>query len=494
MKIVAFSDVHYFAGDIKNAIFNTKRKLVRYSLPMLDCLTEKINEEYRAQLVVNLGDIIQDTTEHDGDIEALKFVYKRLGNIKCRCCSVLGNHDLKMMDSVGEVEDAVGIKSTLSFDLDGWHLVFLSTEVRPELGTGRGGCYKAQYLADDTLRWLREDLDKNKLPTLIFTHFALAEDDSVNDECMFMKNRGEVKDIIESSGKVRAVFSGHQHKSAVIVENEVTYYVVNSMIANTDEEDRPSGEYLLIELEGEKMTVTAHHISVDDVSAYMSEEKMNVKGAIFDMDGTLVDSLGFWDYIWRRLGEIFISDPLFRPDPVTEKGVRTSTLYDAAALVHNNCGIGKSVDEVFEVVDRELADYYRNVVELKKGAREFLEHLYEKGVKMCVATATAPHLLSILMEKFGLKKYFGKLVSCNDVGKGKEHPDVFIAAHEYLGTSKESTWIFEDSIVAIETATKAGYNTVGVYDQFNFGIGRVKELSSIYIGEGDSLISLIDKI
>ena len=71
MKIIAFADVHYFAGDLESAIFNTKRKLVSYALPMLDRITEKINNEYKPDLAVNLGDIIQDTTKHDEDLEAL---------------------------------------------------------------------------------------------------------------------------------------------------------------------------------------------------------------------------------------------------------------------------------------------------------------------------------------------------------------------------------------------------------------------------------------
>ena len=148
MKIIVFADVHYFAGDIEGAIFDKRKKLVQYSLPMLDRLIEKINNEHQADLAVNLGDLIQDTTEHDGDIEALKFMFEKLKAIKCRTCSVLGNHDLKMMDSVSEVEDIMGEKSTYSFNRDGWHLVFLTTEVRPELGTARGGCYKAQYLSE----------------------------------------------------------------------------------------------------------------------------------------------------------------------------------------------------------------------------------------------------------------------------------------------------------------------------------------------------------
>ena len=224
----------------------------------------------------------------------------------------------------------------------------------------------------------------------------------------------------------------------------------------------------------------------------MEMKRMEIKGAIFDMDGTLVDSLGFWDHIWRRLGEVFLSDPTFRPDPITEKGVRTVTLYEASALIHKNSKIGKSIDEVFRIVDSELYAYYERVVELKPGARELLDSLLERGVKMCVASASAPHLLDVIMNKHDMKKYFLRIVSCNEVGKGKEHPDVFVKAHEYLGTPKDSTWIFEDSIVALETAVGAGYNTVGVYDKFNFSLDRVREISTVYIGEGESLVKALN--
>lgn len=221
---------------------------------------------------------------------------------------------------------------------------------------------------------------------------------------------------------------------------------------------------------------------------------MKITGAIFDMDGTLADSLSFWDVIWKRLGEKYLSDPTFRPDPVTEKGVRTVTLYDGMALVHKNCRIGSSADEVFEVADKMLKDFYRETVPLKPGVKEFLDHLKARGVKMCIASATAPHLIDVLMKKFSLDEYFPRLFSCNDIGKGKEHPDIFIAAHEYLGTDKDSTWVFEDSITALETSKKAGYKIVGIYDKNNFGLDRVAEISDVYIGEGDSLARLIPEI
>lgn len=219
---------------------------------------------------------------------------------------------------------------------------------------------------------------------------------------------------------------------------------------------------------------------------------MKITGAIFDMDGTLVDSLGFWDILWEKLGDMYLGDKSFRPDPVTEKAVRTSTLYDAAAIIHRSCGIGESEDSLFKVVDGLLKWHYEENVKMKHGALDFLEYLLKKGIKMCVATATAPHLLKVLMDKFGLGKYFPKVFSCNEVGHGKESPEVFLSAHGWLGGNKESTYIFEDSIVAVETAVKAGFKTVGIWDKYGFSTDKIEALSDFYIGKGDSLKSLID--
>ena len=212
---------------------------------------------------------------------------------------------------------------------------------------------------------------------------------------------------------------------------------------------------------------------------------MKITGAIFDMDGTLIDSLGFWDQLWATLGEKYRGDKTFRPDPVTEKGGRTSTIKGAAKLIHENCRMGENAEEIEILFEDMLGRYYMEVVEMKPGMRELLELFLKNGVKMCVASATSPNLLKMIMDKFGFRRYFSKVISCLEVGKGKEHPDVFIAAHEYLGTDKDTTWIFEDSTVALSTAVKAGFNTVGIYDKYNFGIDKVKEFSTVFVDKGE---------
>ena len=218
---------------------------------------------------------------------------------------------------------------------------------------------------------------------------------------------------------------------------------------------------------------------------------MKITGAIFDMDGTILDSLGFWDYIWEFFGKKYLSDPAFRPDDVTAKGVRTVSLKGAMELVYRNCNIGESAEELFKMSYVALGEFYKERAVLKEGVTEFLDELKARGVKMCIASASMAEHVEIIMNKFNLQKYFPAVISCNDIGRGKEHPDVFILAHEYLGTDKETTYVFEDSVVAIETAVKAGYKTVGVFDKFNFGIDRIKEIATYFIDENENLTKLL---
>ena len=221
---------------------------------------------------------------------------------------------------------------------------------------------------------------------------------------------------------------------------------------------------------------------------------MKISGAIFDMDGTLVDSLMCWDVLWERLGKQFRNDPGFRPDAETEKAVRTLPLDAAMELLHQACGLAESGEALLEIANEMLSAFYEHDVQMKPGVLEFLEHLKARGVKMCMASATAPELLQIVIRRYGLDRYLSRLFSCSEIGKGKEHPDVFDAAHAYLGTPKESTWVFEDSFVALQTARRAGYQTVGIYDKYNFYLDRMPEVSTEYIADGERLTRLIDFI
>ena len=217
----------------------------------------------------------------------------------------------------------------------------------------------------------------------------------------------------------------------------------------------------------------------------------NIKGAIFDMDGTLIDSLMLWNIIWERFGKLFCEDGKFLPSSSDDKAVRTMTLKDAMDHIHKQYNIGNSGDELLESANKIMIDFYSNEVMLKEGVAEFLEYCYNKGIKMCIASATDIELIKIAAKHCNIEKYFENILSCADIGKGKDEPDIYLKAMEYLGTSADETCILEDSHIAICTADKLGFKTVGIYDKYNYGQDEIKKTSNVYIAEGDSLRSLM---
>lgn len=219
--------------------------------------------------------------------------------------------------------------------------------------------------------------------------------------------------------------------------------------------------------------------------------KYKITGAIFDMDGTLIDSLGFWEVLWSAFGRKFLGSEDFRPSAEDDKAVRTLTTAAATKLIHDKYKMGRDADELLAESDRILKEYYETSVCLKAGVPEFLDHLQSIGVKMCIASATDKKLLNIAFYRLGLDKYFDTILSCADIGKGKDQPDIFFAALDHLGTDLETTWVFEDSAVSVDTAHKAGFKTVGIYDKFNYGHELMEKTADQYIADGETILKLI---
>jgi len=218
-----------------------------------------------------------------------------------------------------------------------------------------------------------------------------------------------------------------------------------------------------------------------------------IKGAIFDMDGTLIDSLCLWDVLWEAFGKRYLGRTGFRPAEDADKAVRTMTLKDAMELVHQNYGLADSGAELLAAANEIFRNFYANEVQLKPGVREFLEHCRKAGIKMCIASATGPKLLQTAIDHCEIGAYFSEILSCGKIGKGKDQPDIYLAALEHLGTKKEETCVFEDSLVAIETAHKLELMTVAIYDKYNYGQAQMQQIADAYIAEGQTLLRLIEE-
>lgn len=213
-----------------------------------------------------------------------------------------------------------------------------------------------------------------------------------------------------------------------------------------------------------------------------------MKAAIFDFDGTLVDSLIFWEMYWREFGKRYLGIENFVPDTALDKAVRTANITIAAKFIGEKHGYAAQAETLFNQL---LETFYAKKVELKDGVREFLQHCADNGVKMCVATASNAADVTKTMQRLGIDHFFEGVFSCCDLHVSKDVPDVFLKALSCLGTEKAQTYVFEDSLLAIQTANKAGFPTVGIYDPNNFGHDEMQQIVTAYIGKGETMMKLV---
>ena len=140
-----------------------------------------------------------------------------------------------------------------------------------------------------------------------------------------------------------------------------------------------------------------------------------------------------------------------------------------------------SVEEICRQVNGWIERFYREEARLKPGAASFVKRLCDAGVKLVIATATDDFLVEAALRRCGVMEYFSGLVTCTHVNQGKDRPDVYRAAMERIGTGREDTVVFEDSLKALRTARDDGFSTVGVYDRFERDQAGLAALADFYL-------------
>ena len=188
---------------------------------------------------------------------------------------------------------------------------------------------------------------------------------------------------------------------------------------------------------------------------------MKIKAAIFDYDGTVMDSMG----MWSQASSNYVRTVLDKePAPDLDYIIKTMSLEEGAKIFRDDYGAPGTDDEIVQAVLKTVTDQYRNTLQLKPGVLDVLDDLKAHGIRMCVATASAREMIEAGNERLGLNKYFEKVFTCMEVGANKRKPDIYNEAAEYFGTSPEETLVFEDVLHASETASAAGYQLIGIYD------------------------------
>ena len=190
------------------------------------------------------------------------------------------------------------------------------------------------------------------------------------------------------------------------------------------------------------------------------KEKRDIRGAIFDVDGTLLDSMNIWD----QAGARYLQGLGKEPEQGLNKILFSLSLADGAAYLKKAYDLVQTEEEIHQGVLDVVDAFYRDEAQAKAGVRELLAALSAKGVAMTVATSSDKRQIRTALERLDLAKYFQGLFTCGEVGGSKNEPEIFHRAAALMGTTPEDTCVVEDGLYAVRTANNAGYYTIGVYD------------------------------
>ncbi len=174
---------------------------------------------------------------------------------------------------------------------------------------------------------------------------------------------------------------------------------------------------------------------------------------IFDLDGTLCDSMGLW---------------------------RSET-----AHIDNFRDPG-----LMEPAYAKMRGHYRSEVRLKPGVKEYLEKARADGVKMCIATGTRRDTAEPFLERTGIMEFMEFFIDCHEVGRFKENPDIYLRAAERLGADISECAVFEDAEYSARTAKRAGFCVVGIIDEVTSTEGDVRKFADIAVSDWRELDGL----
>lgn len=209
-----------------------------------------------------------------------------------------------------------------------------------------------------------------------------------------------------------------------------------------------------------------------------------LKGAIFDLDGTIVDSMG----MWRSLDKDFITSQGVQYDPEMSKAIMGMTLEQAAEYFNKTLKLGKTTGQILGEWEDYLWDQYQNKIPLKRHSERLIEKWHREGIKMCVATLTDKPLAEAVLKKYGLlgKMEFVRTVA--EVGKSKAHPDIYLQCAEEMGLKPQECVVLEDTCHAIETAKGAGFTVYAIDEATAGSKEKIRSVCDRYINHFDELI------
>ena len=187
------------------------------------------------------------------------------------------------------------------------------------------------------------------------------------------------------------------------------------------------------------------------------------RGMLFDLDGTLIDSMWMWKAIdIEYLGRYGIE----LPDGLQRK-IEGMSFSETAVYFKENFQIPDSLEVIKDTWNQMAYDKYKNEVPLKEGVLDFLKYCKKQGFKTAICTSNSRELASVCLSSLGIDQYIDLLVTACDVNKGKPSPDIYLTAAQKLSLCPEECLVFEDIVKGLQAGISAGMDTCAVADKYS---------------------------
>lgn len=188
-----------------------------------------------------------------------------------------------------------------------------------------------------------------------------------------------------------------------------------------------------------------------------------MKGAIFDIDGTLIDSMSVWDSLSSR----YLVSQGVEPEPGLDASLSSMTVAEGVTFLKEKYLPSYEEEDIRAGIQKRLALFYRAEVTLKPGVQAFLSALNEEGVPMALATVGETELLKAALKRLGVLSFFQYLVTAEELHTSKREPLIYEECLARLNLEADEVWVFEDAPEAIASAKKAGCHVAAVSDPSN---------------------------
>jgi len=189
----------------------------------------------------------------------------------------------------------------------------------------------------------------------------------------------------------------------------------------------------------------------------------DIKAVIFDVDGTLIDSM----WIWKQVDIEFLGK---RGIPLPERlqmEIEGMSYSETAIYFKERFNLPESLEEIKEEWRLMAEDYYKCHIQLKSGAKDFLKLLYDKGLTLGIATSNSRELVDCMLANHGIRKYFSNIRTSCEVEKGKPYPDVYLKVAEDMGIEPCRCLVFEDTLSGVMAAKSAGMRVFAMADELS---------------------------